>query len=108
MPDIKLVRSHSLSIAKARAIVQKVANDLADEYSLASDWRGDTLHFRRQGVDGTMHVTDSQIGLEVTLGFLLKPFKSKLLDHIERTFDKLLAKNEKPPAKAAKKTARRT
>jgi putative polyhydroxyalkanoate system protein len=107
MSDIKLVRSHSLPIAKAKQIVQQVADDLAEEYSLTSDWRGDTLHFRRQGVDGTMRVTNSQIGLDVTLGFLLKPFKSKLLDHIERRFDTLLAKSEKPAAQAAKKTPRR-
>jgi putative polyhydroxyalkanoate system protein len=107
MADIKLVRSHSLPIAKAKQIVQTVADDLGEEYNLTSDWRGDTLHFRRQGVDGTMRVTDSQIGLDVTLGFLLKPFKSKLLDHIERTFDRLLAKNEKPAARVGKKTSRR-
>jgi putative polyhydroxyalkanoate system protein len=107
MPDIKLVRRHALPVAKAKAIVQKVADDLARQYSLTSDWEGDTLHFQRQGVDGRMRVTDSEIGLDVTLGFLLKPFKGRLLDHIEHTFDKLLSKSEKPSAKAAKKAPRR-
>lgn len=106
MADIKLVRRHALPVARAKAIVQTVADDLARQYSLTSDWEGDTLHFQRQGVDGRMRVTNSEIDLDVTLGFLLKPFKGRLLDHIEHTFDKLL-KGEKPSAKTAKKTPRR-
>ena len=35
---------------------------------------------------------DSGIDLEVTLGFLLKAFKSKFVEHIEHNFDRLLAK----------------
>lgn len=106
MSDIKLVRSHSLPIGKAKAIVQKAADDLAREYSLTSDWRGDTLHFHRHGVTGHMHVTESEIGLDVTLGLLLKPLKGRLTEHIQRTFDKLLAR-DKPSMKAPKKASRR-
>ncbi len=90
MADIKLVRSHSLPIAKAKALVQKAADSLASEYNLSSEWHGSTLRFHRSGVDGQMHVTASEIQLDVTLGFLLKAFKGKFLEHIERNFDKLL------------------
>lgn len=92
MADIKLVRSHSLPIAKARSLVQKAADSLAAEYNLSSEWHGSTLRFHRSGVDGQMHVTASEIQLDVTLGFLLKAFKGKFLEHIERNFDKLLGK----------------
>jgi putative polyhydroxyalkanoate system protein len=91
MADIELVKPHSLTIAKARALVQKAADSLAAEYDLGSEWQGNTLHFHRSGVDGRMHVTDSDIRLEVSLGFLLKAFKRTLVEHIERHFDKLLA-----------------
>jgi len=91
MADIELVKPHSLTVAKAKALVQKAADALAAEYGLSSEWRGDSLHFHRSGVDGEMHVTDSEIRLHVTLGFLLKAFKNKLLDQIERNFDRLLA-----------------
>jgi hypothetical protein len=43
-----------------------------------------------------MHVTDSDIRLEVSLGFLLKAFKRTFVEHIERHLDKLLA--EQPGA----------
>jgi len=106
MSDIKLRRPHSLPLAKAKQLAQKAADALAAEYSLVSEWHGDTLRFNRSGVDGQMHVTDSEIQLEVKLGLLVRAFKGKLLEHIERNFDKLLpASMVKPPAKnSARKT----
>jgi putative polyhydroxyalkanoate system protein len=103
MSDIKLVRPHSLPLTKAKALAQKTADALAAEYDLASEWHGNTLRFHRSGVDGQMHVTDSEIRLDVTLGLLLRAFKGKIAGHIERNFDELLAGSKKP----AKKPARR-
>lgn len=108
MSDIKLVKSHALPITKAKALAQKAADDLAEKYDLTSEWHGNTLRFHRQGVDGQMHVTDSEIRLDVTLGFLLKAFKGRLLEHIERNFDQLLAEREaRAPARPAKRAPRR-
>jgi putative polyhydroxyalkanoate system protein len=111
MTDITFIRTHSLSIAKAKALVQKTVDGLADEYDLRSEWHGNTLHFDRAGIHGQMHVSDSEIRLHVTLGLLLKPFKGKLIDHIERSFNKLLPKREprvqagEPAGKPDRKTA---
>jgi putative polyhydroxyalkanoate system protein len=95
MADIEFVKPHSLTVAKAKALVQKTAAALSAEHGLSSEWHGDSLHFHRSGVDGEMHVTDSEIRLQVRLGFLLKAFKQKLLDQIERHFDRLLAEEGK-------------
>ena len=92
MPDIRMIKYHSLPLARARALVQQAADNLAEEYDLTSQWAGNTLHFRRAGVQGEMRVTESEIDLEVTLGFLLKVFKAKFVEHIEHNFDTLLAK----------------
>ena len=105
MSDINLVRSHSLSIAKAKALVQRAADGLATEYDLESEWHGNTLRFQRSGVDGQMLVTDSKIELNVTLGLLMKPFKGKFVDRIERDLDKLLAEAE--PGTQAKRPAKK-
>jgi putative polyhydroxyalkanoate system protein len=107
MSDIKLVKPHSLSIAKAKALVQEAADGLAAEYDLSSEWQGNTLHFHRSGVDGEMYVTDSEIRLHVTLGFMLKPFRGKFLGHIERNLDRALAERE-PSAQANKPTRKTT
>ena len=103
MPDIKLARQHSLPLAKAKALAQKTADALAEEYDLTSEWHGDTLRFHRSGVEGQMHVTDSAIRLDVSLGLLLKAFKASITRHIENHLDELLAAGRKP----VKKTARR-
>lgn len=103
MSDIKLVKPHSLPIADAKKIAQKAADDLAKDYGLTSKWQANTLHFQRQGVDGQMQVTPTDIRLDVKLGLLLKPFKGKLLEHVERNFDRLLAEKN---GKSAKKTRR--
>jgi putative polyhydroxyalkanoate system protein len=112
MADIKMIKYHELPMAKAKDLVQKAADDLGEEYDLTSEWHGDTLRFHRAGVEGQMKVTASEIHLDVTLGFLLKPFRSKFVEHIEHNFDRLLAhahKSGKAAAKApAKKAATRT
>ena len=100
MSDIKLVRLHSLPLAKAKALAQKTADALAAEYDFTSEWRGNTLRFHRSGVDGQMHVTESEIQLDVTLGFLLKAFKAKIAGHIERNLEELLAGERKPAKKS--------
>ena len=105
MSDINLIRPHSLSITKAKTLVQKAADGLGSEYALESEWHGNTLRFHRSGVDGQMLVTDSKIELNVTLGLLMKPFKGKFVDQIGRELDKLLA--EKEPAGQAKKSAKK-
>jgi putative polyhydroxyalkanoate system protein len=105
MADIEFVKLHSLTVAKARALVQKTADALAAEYGLGSEWHGNTLHFHRSGVDGEMHVTESEVRLHMTLGLLLKAFKGTFVDHIERNFDRLLAEQETraQPKKAGQK-----
>jgi len=92
MADIKMIKYHSLPMAQARELVQKAADDMASEYDLVSHWAGNALHFRRSGVQGEMNVSSTEIHLEVTLGFLLKAFKAKFVEHIEHNFDTLLAK----------------
>ena len=117
MPDIKFVRKHALPVAQAKKIAQKAADDLAEEYDLESEWQGDTLSFARSGVNGAMDVTTSEIKLEVNLGFLLKPFKTKFEQHISHRLDELLlaagsgeksgTRAAKAPAKAAKSAKRK-
>ena len=103
MADIKMIKYHELPLAKAKQLVQKAADDLGSEYDLASEWHGDTLRFHRSGVEGQMKVTTSEIHLDVSLGFLLRPFKAKFVEHIEHNFDRLLAHAGKAASKAAAK-----
>lgn len=107
MSDIKMIKYHSLTMAKARDLVQKAADNLGEEYDLTSEWHGDALHFHRAGVQGQMKVTHTEIHLDVTLGFLLKPFKAKFVEHIEHNFDRLLNGATNAAKAASKPTARK-
>ena len=111
MSDIKVKRTHHLSLKDAKKVAQKTADDLAREYDLESRWEGDTIHFTRLGVDGHMHVTAHHIDLNVKLGFLLRPFRTTFEHHIERNLDKLLDNTPRTATakagKAAKKPTRK-
>jgi len=91
MADIRITQPHSLPPATARAAAQKVADQLAMEYGLASKWMGDALHFRRDGVSGKLSVLESKATLEVSLGFLFKAFaptiERKALDGMRKVFE---------------------
>jgi putative polyhydroxyalkanoate system protein len=74
MADISIKQKHSLTHKKAKAAAQKVADKLAQEYEMTSEWEGDVLHFQRSGVSGTLVVLQDEAHLKITLGFLLKAF----------------------------------
>ncbi len=102
MADIKMVRKHHVTVAQAKKIAQKTADDLASEYDLESEWEGDTLKFWRSGVNGSMVVTGSEIRLDVKLGMLLSAFRGKIEQHMEHRLDELLLAS-KPAGSAGKK-----
>lgn len=105
MSDIHFFRKHPLTLAQAKKVAQKAADDLAEEYELQSEWDGNTLNFHRAGVTGCMKVSASEIDLDVKLGLLFKPFKAKFESHIAHRLDELLlaAAPDAKPAKAAKR-----
>lgn len=100
MSEIKVVRKHRLTVAQAKRIAQKTADDLASEYDLESEWEGDTLRFSRSGVHGSMAVSASEIRLDVRLGLLLSAFRARIEQHIEHRLDELLIAASTPATKA--------
>ncbi len=97
MADVEISREHHMTLAQAKKVAQKVADDMAAEYGLKSEWEGDTLNFSRSGVNGVLKVDATHMEVQVSLGFLFKPFAGKFREHMTANFDKLLVK------KAAKK-----
>jgi putative polyhydroxyalkanoate system protein len=103
MADVKITREHGMTVAQAKKVAQKVADDMAKEYDLQSEWDGDTLYFERTGVKGFLDVDGSTMTVEITLGFLFKPFAGKFRDTMSANFDKLLAAPVAKKAAAKKK-----
>lgn len=101
MPDIDLKRSHDLGMKAARHAADEMAADLGRKFGLSGNWAGDTLHFDRPGVSGKLALTDKDLHLTVTLGFLLKALRGSIERAIHEKLDMLFSRRTggKPAAK---------
>lgn len=108
MADIELTRKHGLGLEAARSAAEKMSGQLSKKFGLQGRWAGDTLHFERPGVTGSLEITDKDLDLSITLGFLLKAMKGSIERAVNEELDKLFAKpaaKEKEAAPKAKKAA---
>lgn len=117
MPDIHILRPHSLGLPEARkaAILwaQKAEKKFGMECLYQEGEEQDSLHFSRTGVKGTLQVCADHFALQAQLGFLFGAFQERIESEIGAQLDKLLngatATSRTPlpsPAAAAVKPAR--
>ena len=91
MADIELKRIHNLGMKAARVAADRMAEDLGKKFGLKGAWSGNTLNFERPGVSGMLALTDKELHLTVSLGFLLKAMKGSLEGAVTRELDQLFA-----------------
>lgn len=91
MADISITQKHTLSHKKAKAAAQKVADQMADEYDMTSEWQGDVLVFKRSGVSGKLVVSEAHAQLDISLGFLLKAFAPTIEEKVAAKMKKVFA-----------------
>ena len=107
MADIELTRKHGLGLAAARSAAEKMSDHLSKKFGLQGRWAGDTLHFERPGVTGSLAITEKNLDLTVTLvGFLMKAMKGSIERAVNEELDKLFAQpapKERDAAPKAKK-----
>ena len=87
MPSIDIKRSHSLPLADAREKVQRVADHIAERFDVACAWEGNTLRFRRSGVDGEIKLGAKQVHVVAELGFLLSALRGTVEREVNRYLD---------------------
>lgn len=104
MADIDVRRAHDLGLKAARAAADKMAESLGRKFGLKGDWNGNTLHFERPGVSGSLAIGEKDVHLSVALGFLLKAMKGSIEravnDELDALFAAPAAKKAEPPKKA--------
>ena len=106
MPDIHIVRDHTLGLPEARKVAFKWAEQAEEKFDMQCTYEegktSDLVSFTRSGVNGTLKVTPNGFELDARLGFLLGAFKDKIEGEIIKNLDTLLAKRSKAakPAKA--------
>lgn len=106
MADIELDRTHHLGLKGAKAAADKMASKLAEKFDLAASWEGDTLHFERPGVNGTLKISATEMHLRVTLGFMLKMMRAPIENAIHEQLDDVLDAATPTTKPAAKPTAK--
>ncbi len=91
MADIRITQAHKLPHKKAKAAAQKVAEQMAEEYDMRSEWDGDVLKFKRSGVSGKLIVSEKEAHLEISLGFLFKAFASTIEEKVSAKMKKVFS-----------------
>lgn len=90
MSEINITKKHKLGLKKAKAKVNKLADQLAQDYDLESEWDGDSLVFQRAGVSGQLDVSKDEVQLVMKLGFLMAAFKPKIEAQLISNLDKFV------------------
>ncbi|MGN6225559.1 polyhydroxyalkanoic acid system family protein [Pseudoxanthomonas beigongshangi] len=91
MATIDIVHDHSKTPAQARKAVEDVARKLAERFDMDYAWDGDTMNFRRSGVDGHIALLPSQLRVTADLGFLLSAMKGPIESEIRRVLGEKFA-----------------
>ena len=84
MPDIDLEHPHGLPPAQARRAVEDVAIRLGQRFGVDYRWEGDTLHFRRPGVDGRIALGPGLLRVQARLGLLLAGLRGPIEQELRR------------------------
>jgi putative polyhydroxyalkanoate system protein len=91
MPKIDIRRPHQLSMAEARAVVDKVAARMREKFGMEGKWQGDSLEFSRSGANGSIAVGEDSIQVVVELGMMLSPLRGMIEQEIRRKLDEHFA-----------------
>lgn len=87
MSQIDIRREHALPLKDAREKVGRVAAAIAQRFDLECGWDGNTLRFRRSGVEGEIAVAAKAIRVHARLGFLLFALRPAIEREIHRVMD---------------------
>ncbi|MNF10914.1 putative polyhydroxyalkanoic acid system protein (PHA_gran_rgn) [compost metagenome] len=64
---------------------------LSREYDLKATWKGDRVDVARSGANGSVHIGEDSIRVELKLGMMLSIMGASIKSEIERALDKALA-----------------
>jgi putative polyhydroxyalkanoate system protein len=91
MTQISVERKHTLGREAARAKAEALVDKLSREYDLKATWNGDRVDVTRSGANGSVHIFDDSIRVELKLGMMLSMMGGSIKSEIERALDKALA-----------------
>lgn len=87
MPSIEIRRQHKKTLKDARKAVEHVAEKIAERFEVDYGWQGNTLHFERSGVDGSIALSKGEVHVTANLSFLLLALRGPIEREIHRQID---------------------
>ena len=79
MADISKQMDHSLENALLRQRLEQLAVDMSKKYGLTHTWEGDVCRLAGGALkDGVVKMTEKDVSIELTLGFMAKMFKAQI------------------------------
>lgn len=109
MPAIHIHRDHALGLARAREVAWRWAEEAEAKFEMdctvLEGEDGDTVVFKRSGVQGELAVAADHFTLDAKLGLLLGAFAARIQAEIEGNLDRLLAAEAGRKKPARKKAA---
>ena len=91
MANIEIYRKHTLGHEQARQAAEQIAAQLDERFQLDYRWQGESLHFKRSGLDGNLDVGADDVFIRVKLGLLMSPLKHMLEQEIHRQMDEVFS-----------------
>lgn len=84
MGDIDIRHPHSLPMPRAREAIEQAARRLSEKFGIDYAWDGDSVDFRRPGLDGRIDLAPEELHVTAKLGFLLSAMKGPIENEIRR------------------------
>lgn len=71
----------------AHAYANEIAEDLSTRFGVNYQWEGSTVKFKGAGAKGYMSIDHGHVEVRMDLSFMLRPFKSRIEQEINRHLD---------------------
>jgi putative polyhydroxyalkanoate system protein len=91
MADIDIAHSHALSLQQAKEAAQQVADRMAEEYDMRTQWDGDVLRFERSGLEGQLTLAAQQVHVAITLAGFFRSFGPMIEEKIARNLARIFS-----------------
>ena len=88
MAELTFERPHALGLDAARAVAQRLADEMQTDYGVGSHWHGNDLVFSRSGLSGVLRINPDSLRLEAKLGFLFSTYKTRIEASMAANFER--------------------
>ena len=88
MASINVSYPHQHSMEDARKVTRTFAAKLETKLGVKGVWQGDVLVLERQGVKGSLVLSQGVVDVELTLGLMLTPMKGQIEAEVNKQLDR--------------------